>query len=55
MDENGGTVYLAPIYSTLRQRKELSIGLRERTLYGQNIALKIKQAILKKKDKNKST
>jgi len=33
MDKNGGTAQQAPIYSILKEKKELSIGLKKRTLY----------------------
>jgi len=36
-------------------KKKLSISLRKRTLYGWKTVLKIKQAILVKKDENKNT
>jgi len=42
MDKNGGTAQQVPVYSTLKERKEPSIGLRKRTLHSQNIAFKIK-------------
>jgi len=45
--------YLFIIYQN--KEKKLSIGLKERTLYGQNMALKIKQVVLMKRDKNRST
>ena len=35
------------------KKKELSIGLREKTLYSQNMALKIKWVVLIKNNKNK--
>jgi len=42
MDENSGTAQQAPVYSILKGRKKLSIGLKKRTLHSQNMALKIK-------------
>ena len=39
----------------IKKKKELSIGLKKRTLYSQNITLKNKQAVLAKKDENSNT